>query len=204
MLFFNLFYQFRRHTAHNCILRNIPCHNCPGCDHSTVSYADALCNDRSRSDPDPVADPDRGITVVPVIGIQVMINSRKDNIVADQCVITDIYSTLILQKSESGVRLCLVSRRLFLKAGSRTALSRSNVSASYTSIPASCSFVPGCTRLSAPSDSIFRYLSALSSIRSRLIFHSLKDFLIIDGIPQFCTFHQSCVFSRVLLTLSIL
>ena len=144
MLFFNLFYQFRRHTAHNCILRNIPCHNCPGCDHSTVSYADALCNDRSRSDPDPVADPDRGITVVPVIGIQVMINSRKDNIVADQCVITDIYSTLILQKSESGVRLCLVSRRLFLKATSRAALSRSNVKASYTSIPASYSFVPGC------------------------------------------------------------
>ena len=73
-----------------------------------------------------------------------MINSRKDNIVADQCVITDIYSTLILQKSEIGVRMCLVSRRLFLKATSRAALSRSNVKASYTSIPASYSFVPGC------------------------------------------------------------
>ena len=165
MLFFNLFYQFRRHTAHNCILRNIPCHNCPGCDHSTVSYADALCNDRSRSDPDPVADPDRGITVVPVIGIQVMINSRKDNIVADQCVITDIYSTLIL-KSVSG---CVWSPEGFFSKP-RPGQPCPEVMSRLRILP----FLPpihssrAASRQSAPSDNIFRYLSILSSIRSRL------------------------------------
>ena len=47
----NFFYQFRRHTAHNCILRNILCHNCSGRDHSAVSYADSLCNDLIAPDP---------------------------------------------------------------------------------------------------------------------------------------------------------
>ncbi len=102
---FNIFYlldKFCRNASYNCVFLNILCHNSSGCNYSTITNCHTSCNYRSCSNPNPVSNMYRSTQKVPVIRIQIMIQSSKDDPVPNQGVITNVYAALILEAA-SGI-----------------------------------------------------------------------------------------------------
>ena len=92
-----LLYNFCRNTSHNRVFLNVFCYNSSGCNYSSITNCHTSCNYRSCSNPNSVSYMYRCTQKVPVIRIQIMIQSGKDNSVTYQGIITNIDTTLILE-----------------------------------------------------------------------------------------------------------
>ena len=97
--FFTLYFtnHFGGNSTDHRIFRYILGYHCSGSNHRTVSNCYTLRDHNVRTDPNTISNVYPLINIVAVIGIQIMINGCQNNVMANQHMVPDEYSTLILK-----------------------------------------------------------------------------------------------------------
>ena len=94
---FDIFNKLCRNSADNGIGSHILCNHRAGSYNSSLSNGYTLGDYHIGADPHPIFDENWLITVVPVIGVESVVNGCQHHIVPDQDIVPDENTSLILK-----------------------------------------------------------------------------------------------------------